>query len=149
MNSKPNITNIKQDGFTLIELLVVIVIIGILGSVVVPKFLDKPDEARVAKAIHDITALESALDVYRLDNYFYPSTDQGLEALVAQPSGEPEPANWKQGGYIKKLRNDPWGNPYIYFGPDGSSDLNIVSLGADGAEGGDGVSKDISSQDIE
>ena len=91
----------NQAGFTLIEIMVVIVIIGILASVVVPRVMDNPDQARTAKAKHDIQALGSALDIYRLDNYTYPSTDQGLEALVNQPGGTPEPKNWKSGGYIK------------------------------------------------
>ena len=91
----------KQAGFTLIEIMVVVVIIGILASVVVPRIMDNPDKARVAKAKNDIQAIGSALDIYRLDNYVYPTTDQGLEALVSQPTSAPEPANWKQGGYIK------------------------------------------------
>ena len=139
----------QQSGFTLIELMVVIVILGILAGVVVPRIMDNPDKARVAKAKHDITALESALDVYRLDNFTYPTTDQGLEALVSRPSGTPEPPNWKEGGYIKKLRKDPWGNDYLYLYPGEHGELDIYSLGADGAPGGDGVFADIGSWDLE
>ena len=139
----------KQSGFTLIEIMVVIVIIGILASVVVPRVMDNPDKARTAKAKHDIQALESALDIYRLDNFTYPTTDQGLEALVQKPGGSPEPKNWKSGGYIKKLRKDPWGNEYLYLSPGQHGEIDIYSLGADGAPGGDGVYADIGSWDIE
>jgi len=139
----------KQAGFTLIEIMVVIVIIGILASVVVPRVMDNPDKARTAKAKHDIQALESALDIYRLDNFTYPTTDQGLEALTTKPSGSPEPKNWKNGGYIKKLRKDPWGNDYLYMHPGQHGEVDIYSLGADGAPGGDGVFADIGSWDIE
>lgn len=135
----------KQSGFTLIEIMVVVVIIGILASVVVPRIMDNPDKARVAKTKNDIRALESALDIYRLDNYVYPTTDQGLEALVTLPTS-PEPPNWKQGGYIKKLNKDPWGNEYLYMN-DENGDIEVYSLGADGAPGGEGPNTDISSRD--
>lgn len=133
----------KQSGFTLIEIMVVVVIIGILASVVVPRIMDNPDKARTAKAKNDIRALESAMDLYRLDNYTYPSTDEGLEALVSEPSSSP--ANWKQGGYIKKLSNDPWGNDYLYDNDGGN--IAIYTYGADGAEGGEGPNADISTAD--
>jgi len=139
----------RQRGFTLIEIMVVVVILGILASVVVPRIMDNPDKARVAKARHDIQALESALDVYRLDNYVYPTTDQGLEALVSMPTSAPEPPNWKQGGYIKKLRKDPWGNDYLYLSPGEHGDVDIYSLGADGTPGGEGVYADIGSWDLD
>ena len=137
----------KQSGFTLIEIMVVVVIIGILASVVVPRIMDNPDKARVAKARNDIQALGGALDLYRLDNYVYPTTDQGLEALVAQPTSSPEPPNWKQGGYIKKLSKDPWGNEYLYLNPGEHGEIDIYSLGANGAPGGDGPNVDIGSWD--
>ena len=137
----------KQSGFTLIEIMVVVVIIGILASVVVPRIMDNPDKARVAKAKNDIQALSGALDLYRLDNYVYPNTDQGLDALVTSPSSSPEPANWKQGGYIKKLSKDPWGNEYLYLSPGEHGDFDIYSLGADGAPGGEGPGTDIGSWD--
>ncbi len=133
----------KQSGFTLIEIMVVVVIIGILASVVVPRIMDNPDKARTAKAKNDIRALESAMDLYRLDNFTYPSTDEGLDALITSPSSSP--ANWKQGGYIKKLNNDPWGNDYLYDNDGGN--VVIYTYGADGSEGGEGPSKDISSAD--
>ena len=132
-----------QSGFTLIEIMVVVVIIGILASVVVPRIMDNPDKARTAKAKNDIRALESAMDLYRLDNFTYPSTDEGLDALVNAPSSSP--ANWKQGGYIKKLNNDPWGNDYLYDNDGGN--IFIYTYGADGAEGGEGPNADISTAD--
>ena len=144
-----NVMKSSQKGFTLIELMVVIVILGILAGVVVPRIMDNPDKARVAKAKHDITALGSALDVYRLDNFVYPTTDQGLEALVSQPSGNPAAPNWKAGGYIKKLNKDPWGNDYLYLSPGQHGEVDIYSLGADGAPGGEGVFADIGSWEIE
>ncbi len=134
-----------QYGFTLIEIMVVVVIIGILASVVVPRIMDNPDKARIAKARNDIQALESALEIYKLDNYVYPTTDQGLEALVTQPTTPPDPANWKKGGYIKKLRRDPWGNDYLYLNPGEHGEIDIYSLGADAAPGGTGVNADIGS----
>lgn len=134
-----------QSGFTLIEIMVVVVIIGILASVVVPRIMDNPDKARIAKARNDIQALESALEIYKLDNYVYPTTDQGLEALVTQPTTPPDPANWKKGGYIKKLRRDPWGNDYLYLNPGEHGEIDIYSLGADAAPGGTGVNADIGS----
>ena len=133
----------KQSGFTLIEIMVVVVIIGILASVVVPRIMDNPDKARTAKAKNDIRALESAMDLYRLDNFTYPSTDEGLDALITSPASSP--ANWKQGGYIKKLNNDPWGNDYLYDNDGGN--IVVYTYGADGSEGGEGPNKDISSND--
>ena len=136
-----------QSGFTLIEIMVVVVIIGILASVVVPRIMDNPDKARTAKAKNDIQALGSALDIYRLDNYIYPTTDQGLEALVSEPTSAPQPPNWKRGGYIKKLLADPWGNEYLYLSPGEHGEVDIYSLGADGATGGEGPAADIGSWD--
>lgn len=133
----------RQQGFTLIEIIVVVVIIGILATFVAPKFLGRTDDARITKAKSDIQALESALELYKLDNYIYPSTDQGLDALINQPSDDEAP-NWKQGGYIKKLQKDPWQREYQYSNDDG---LNIYSLGADGIEGGEGPNADISIRD--
>lgn len=137
----------RQSGFTLIEIMVVVVIIGILASVVVPRIMDKPDKARIAKAQNDIQALDSALELYKLDNYTYPTTDQGLQALVSRPTAAPEPPNWKKGGYIKKLRKDPWGNEYLYLNPGVHGEIDIYSLGADAAPGGTGANKDIGNWD--
>jgi len=139
----------RQQGFTLIELIVVIVILGLLGSIIAPKFLGKTDTARIQKAKTDISALESALDLYKLDNFTYPTTDQGLEALVTAPSSDPAPANWQKGGYIKKLRKDPWQRDYLYLSPGEHGEVDIFSLGADGVEGGEDANADIGNWNID
>jgi len=139
-----NIT--KQQGFTLIEIIVVVVIIGILATFIAPKFLGRTDEARITKAKTDIQALESALDLYKLDNYAYPTTDQGLEALVEKPTSDPVPANWKD-GYIKKLRKDAWQRDYLYLNPGEHGAIDIYTLGADGVEGGEDANADIGNWD--
>ena len=136
-----------QAGFTLIEIMVVVDIIAILGATVVPLIMDRPNEARVVRANNDIGNYSSALGLYKLDNFNYPSTDQGLEALVTQPTGDPEPANWKTGGYVQKLNKDPWGRDYLYVNEDGR--FEIISLGSDGVEGGEGFDADISSLDAQ
>ena len=128
-------------GFSLIEILVVVVIIGILGAAIVPNLLSRPDQARVTTAQSDLNALAAALNIYRLDNFQYPSTDQGLEALESPPSGFPEPKNYNPDGYIAKLPPDPWGSPYIYERT--GAGFTLFSLGADGAEGGEGLNADI------
>lgn len=136
-----------QAGFTLIEIMVVVAIIAILGATVVPLIMDRPNEARVVRAKNDIGNYSAALGLYKLDNFNYPSTDQGLEALVAAPTGDPEPANWKAGGYVQKLNKDPWGRDYLYINEDGR--FEIISLGNDGVEGGEGFDADISSLDAQ
>ncbi|MDF1642722.1 MAG: type II secretion system major pseudopilin GspG [Pseudomonadales bacterium] len=133
----------RQRGFTLIEIMVVVVILGILASVVVPRIMDRPDTARITKARLDIQALESVLNQYRLDNFVYPSTEQGLEALVEKPSGDPEPANWNKSGYIKSLPKDPWNRPYLYLSPGEKGEFDLYSLGADGQSGGEDANADI------
>jgi len=138
----------KQQGFTLIEIIVVVVIIGILATFIAPKFLGRTDEARITKAKADIGALESALELYKLDNYNYPSTDQGLQALVEKPGSDPVPVNWKD-GYIKKLRKDPWQRDYLYLSPGEHGQIDIYTLGADGVEGGEGANADIGNWNIE
>lgn len=145
---KNAIARSRQSGFTLIEIMVVVVILGILAAVVVPRIMDRPDAARVVKAKQDIRVLESALNLYKLDNFNYPSTQQGLQALVTKPSGDPEPKNWKAGGYIKSLPNDPWGNPYQYLQPGTHGEFDIFSLGADNKPGGDGANADIGNWDL-
>ena len=137
-----------NGGFTLIEVMVVVIILGILAAIVVPKIMDRPDAARVTKARQDIRAIESALNLYRLDNYTYPTTDQGLEALVERPAGSGAPKNWKSGGYLDRLPRDPWENDYQYLSPGTRGELDIYSLGADGSPGGDGVSADIGNWDL-
>jgi len=136
-------------GFTLIEVMVVVVILGILAAVVVPRIMDRPDTARITKARQDIRVLEGAQNLYKLDNHFYPSTEQGLDALAAEPSGDPEPRNWKQGGYIDRLPVDPWGNPYQYLSPGAHGTIDIYSLGADSQLGGEDVSADIGNWNLE
>jgi len=126
--------------------MVVVIILGILAAVVVPNIMDKPDQARITKAKQDIRALESALNMYKLDNFVYPNTDQGLESLVQKPSGSPDPKNWKQ--YLKRLPDDPWGNPYQYLNPGIQSDIDIFTFGADGVQGGEDVSTDIGNWDL-
>lgn len=133
----------RSRGFTLIEIMVVVVILGILAAVVVPRIMNRPDDARIAKAKQDVRVLESSLNLYKLDNFVYPTTQQGLEALVAPPSGEPQAKNWKQGGYVAKLPNDPWGNPYQYLSPGVKGEIDIFSLGADNRPGGEGANADI------
>ena len=130
-------------GFTLIEILVVVVILGILAAVVVPRVMDKPDEARIVKARQDVQALVTSLKLYKFDNFNLPSTDQGLEALVIKPGGLPEARNWKQGGYLDFLPKDPWGNPYQYLNPGVHGSFDVYSLGADGSPGGEGTNRDI------
>ncbi|AKS40939.1 type II secretion system major pseudopilin GspG [Wenzhouxiangella marina] len=130
-------------GFSLIEILVVVVIIGILAAVVVPRVMDEPDRARVTKARQDVQALVTALNMYKLDNYHYPSTEQGLDALIRQPAGQPEAANWKPGGYIDRLPTDPWGRPYQYLNPGLKGEIDVWSFGANGMPGGEGTNAEI------
>jgi len=133
----------KYRGFTLIEVMVVVVILGILAALVVPKIMSRPDDARLTKARQDIRTIEAALNLYKLDNYVYPTTDQGLEALVAKPTIPPEPRQWKNGGYVDRLPQDPWGRNYLYLQPGQHREIDIYSLGADGQIGGDGINADI------
>ena len=134
------------SGFTLIEILIVVVILGILGAVVVPNILSRPDTARVQAAQTDLRALSQTLEIYRLDNFQYPSSEQGLESLIDRPSGFPEPKNWNPEGYLKKLPTDPWGSPYLY--EKAGSSYSLISLGADGQEGGEGFDADILLNDL-
>ena len=137
----------KNVGFTLIEVMIVVVILGILAAVVIPKLLDRPDQARVTAAKSDIAVIMQQLKVYRLDNTFYPSTDQGLQALVVKPTTQPIPANWNK-GYLERLPNDPWGHPYQYLNPGVKGEIDVFSLGADGQPGGEGVNADIGSWNL-
>ena len=131
----------KMTGFTLIEIMVVVVILGILGALIVPNIIGRPDEARVAAAATDIQTIGNALELYRLDNGHYPSTEQGIEALVNQPTGYPAPRRWNPDGYLKKVPVDPWGEPYKFVSEGRAMD--VYSYGAVQKEGGEGVDADI------
>ncbi len=131
----------RARGFTLIEIMVVIVILGVLAAIAVPRIMSKPDEARVKAAQTEIAQLLQALDLYRLDNQRYPSTEQGLAALARMPTVEPVPTNWK--AYLKQPPVDPWGRPYQYLNPGVRGEIDVFSLGTDGQPGGEGVAADI------
>lgn len=130
----------KSAGFTLVEVMVVVVILGILAAIIVPKIMSRPEQARMIKAKQDILAIESALDLYKLDNSVYPTTDQGLQALVSKPTSAPIPQNWKSDGYLKKVPMDPWGTAYQYINDDEKP--RIFSYGAKGKEGNTEISND-------
>ena len=132
-----------QGGFSLVEILVVLVIMGLLISVVAPTVLNRADDARVQKVHADFKAIETSLKIYRLDNYVYPTTEQGLQALVEPSALDPEPRNFKEGGYLPELPIDPWGRPYLYLSPGEHGEIDLYSLGADGLSGGEGQNADI------
>jgi len=136
-------TTLRQGGFTLIEIMVVIVIIGIMATMIVPSIMSKPDEARVIAAKQDINTLVQALKIYRLDIGRYPTTEQGLKALVEKPTAEPIPQNWKPGGYLDLLPKDPWGYAYQYQNPGSRSEMDVFSFGADNKSGGTSLDADI------
>lgn len=139
----------RQVGFTLIEVMVVVVILGILAAVVVPRIMSRPDEARVVKAQQDLRAIGAALDLYKLDNFSYPTTAMGLDALVTKPAALPPGANWRDGGYLAKLPTDPWGAEYQYLSPGQHGEYDLYTLGADGTLGGDGTAHDLGNWEIE
>ena len=141
----------NQQGFTLIELMVVIVILGILAMYIAPKIMGRPEEAKQVKARMDIASLETALKLYKLDNGAYPTTEQGLQALVQKPETAPVPKNWKTGGYLEKSKvpSDPWGNDFIYLSPGGHGDFDLISYGADGVSGGEEYNRDVNNWEIE
>ena len=139
---------VRQSGFTLIEIMIVVVILGILASIVVPNIMESPNEARIVKAKQDLRTLEGALNLYKLDNFNYPNTDQGLEALVTKPAGQPEAKNWKKNGYMKKLPKDPWGNEYLFLSPGPNGEIDIFTYGSDGRKGGTDAAADIGNWDL-
>jgi general secretion pathway protein G len=140
-------TTRRLRGFTLIEVMVVIIIIGVMAALIVPKVMGRPDEARVTAARQDISSIVQALNLYKLDNQRYPTTEQGLQALVKKPAVAPIPANWKGNGYLEKMPKDPWGHPYQYLQPGVHGEIDLFSFGADGARGGEGNDADIGSWD--
>lgn len=136
----------KHDrGFTLIEVMVVVIILGILAALVVPNVIGRTDEARVSAAKQDISTILQALKLYRMDNFRYPTTQQGLQALVSPPTVEPLANNWKPGGYVERVPKDPWGFPYHLTYPGTHGEIDVFSYGADGKPGGDGLDADIGS----
>lgn len=134
---------IRSRGFTLIEVMIVIVILGVLAALIVPKVMSRPDEARMVAARQDIATITQALKLYRLDNRRYPTTEQGLAALVRKPEVEPLPPNWKS--YVERLPQDPWGSPYQYLNPGLHGEVDVFSYGGDSKAGGEGVDADIGS----
>jgi general secretion pathway protein G len=151
MIKKQNLFRNSEQGFTLIELMVVVVILGILATVVMPKLIGRTDKAKITKAIVDISAIKTGLKMYKLDNGNYPTTEQGIAALINKPETEPLPKDWNTGGYLDEnnVPKDPWGVEYLYLSPGLHGDFDILSYGADRAEGGSELNKDIKSWEIE
>jgi general secretion pathway protein G len=147
-SSRNKLRSVVNRGFTLIEIMVVVVIMGILAALVVPKLMGRTDDARITAARQDIATLMQALKLYKLDNQRYPSTEQGLQALVSKPSGGPPANGWKAGGYIDKLPKDPWGGQYQYLSPGIKGEVDVFSFGADGQAGGAGNDADVGSWDL-
>jgi len=141
----------NQRGFTLIELMVVIVILGILAGLIIPRIMGRPEEARRMKARVQIESIETALKLYKLDNGSYPTTEQGLQALVEAPTVGQLPKAWREGGYLEKgkVPKDPWDNEFIYLSPGVNSDFDLISYGADGEPGGEDINKDINNWEVE
>ena len=133
----------RDGGFSLLELMVVVVIMSILALVIAPRIIDRPDQARQARVRSDIAVLENAIKLYRLDNFRYPTTEQGLLALVEKPTRDPIPTNWAQNGYVERLPSDPWGGAYQYLSPGVHGEFDVFSYGADGSTGGDGIDADV------
>jgi len=138
-----------HGGFTLLEVLVVVAILAILATIIVPKIMKRPEEARRTKAIMDVKAIETALNLYRLDNGNYPSTEQGLDALVTKPTTGVIPKSWKEEGYLDKVPKDPWGNSFVYLSPGLHKEFDLESFGADGVDGGEGKDADVENWNID
>ena len=139
----------NQRGFTLIEIMVVVVILGILAAIVVPRLLDEPEKARRTSAATQIRSIEEALGIFKLENGFYPSTEQGLQALVTKPVVGRIPERYKEGGYIRKIPLDPWGQPYLYLSPGVHGDFDLFSYGPDGETGGEGENADVANWNLD
>jgi general secretion pathway protein G len=135
----------RPRGFTLIEILVVVAIIGILATMIIPQIMNQPDQAKAVAARADVNAIYGALKLYKLDNGVYPSNEQGLQALVRKPDRGDIPRNWKPGGYLEKLPQDPWQHDYMYLNPGIRGEIDVFSLGSDGQPGGEGYAADIGS----
>jgi general secretion pathway protein G len=151
INMFSNRKRFGNQGFTLIELMVVMVILGVLAGLIVPRIMGRPEEARRMKAKIQIHSLETALQLYKLDNGNYPNTEQGMQALVEAPAAGDLAKSWREGGYLEKGRvpKDPWGNDYIYLSPGTRGDFDLISYGPDGVAGGDGKNEDINNWDLE
>ena len=151
IDKKTDFRFLDEKGFSFLELMVVVVILGILATYIAPRFMGRTEDAKAVKAKVDIAGLETSFKLYKLDNSNYPTTEQGILALIEKPSTEPVPMNWKEKGYLAKAKipKDPWGREYLYLSPGIHDDYDIISYGADGAPGGDGKNKDINSWELE
>ncbi len=151
IDKKTDFRFLDEKGFSFLELMVVVVILGILATYIAPRFMGRTEDAKAVKAKVDIAALETSFKLYKLDNSNYPTTEQGILALIEKPSTEPVPMNWKEKGYLAKAKipKDPWGREYLYLSPGIHDDYDIISYGADGAPGGDGKNRDINSWELE
>ena len=149
MNSKAGLRRVqmRQRGFTLIEIMVVVIIIGLLAAIVAPQVISRVDDAQIEKARADVRNIETALKFYRLDNFAYPTTEQGIDALVTKPN-DPSIRNWKDGGYLDRVPKDPWGNTYLYLNPGNNREIDIYTLGRDGRPGGEGIDADLGNWNI-
>jgi general secretion pathway protein G len=137
-----------QLGFTLIEIMVVVVILGILAAIVAPNVIGRIDQAQITRVESDLRGIESALKFYRMDNFAYPTSEQGLEALITRPA-DPNIRNWKPGGYLERMPKDPWGNPYLYLNPGNNGEIDVYTLGRDGRPGGEDLDADIGNWELE